>query len=746
MAVARNDTRGHHAALVKVPGYEIQQLLSWGAQGDVFLALAADGRRVALKIVTNDRTDGDPQARQRLAREARLLAAIDSPHVVKVHGFVQDSEWSCLVLDYLDGQRLDAAVRTRAGLAPPASSGPDEATKVLPKGSLPATRPVTPAALCTPAHVAWALDLALQLASGAAELHTIRLVHRDLKPQNAIVVDGRLVLFDFGFARLDGVTTLTQDGTAIGTLAYMAPELLRGAAASERTDVHGLGATLHFCLTGAPPLPEGPLLLSAMSARTRPSDVRRDNPAVDASFAAVVARCLEPDPRDRYADAREVLADLQRCATGARVRPPFSAGRVWRHHRRPALAAAATAALVLTGAALLREDDPTTTATTTILYHAATDPAAALAAWRAGDDGQRAAVLDALNQRLGADTGLALAVAHTLQLGLLRLQPRPDHLVALVASDGQDAAPALPPAAFLPVDRERNLLVEPGHAWFFVRSTAANSAWRQDDPRCLQLLLQLGPVDGAVPARSLAALPTNGAQGPFRSPAWIEFPVGDYPLRNPDNVPITQRNDIPFVVGATEVSVEMLTRFRAQIGPLRAQRVELDAWLRHPAEPAQIADKLWSMWAEARGGIGDTRPAQLTFWEAHRFAAWSGCRLPTVAEWLVINTRNDGTVPGDMAAWVVKPLVPVDTPPAWDRTDRGVCFANSNVREWTLARGDVRGEMYFLAVPGVFRQGGVNIHLPQGPNGNVPDAPEVDPRDPNGRPGLRLYRTRLHGR
>ncbi len=327
--------------MVQVPGYEIQELLSWGSQGDVFLALDRDGQRVALKVVTADRGDGDPDGMARLEREARLLAVIDSPHVVKVREFVRREQWSCLVMEFLAGQQLDDVLRERRGESVAVGRATAPSTVRLPAaergataGSATSIGKVVPAALQRPEHASWALDIALQLATGVATLHQHQLVHRDLKPQNVMLVGERAVLIDFGFARRAGVTTLTQTGTAIGTLAYMSPEQFRGVEASPCGDVFALGATIHYCLNGAPPVDGHMHTLAAMANRRAPPDVRRANPAVGADLARVVARCLEPDPRDRYPDAVAVLADLQRCQRGERVAHAFSLGRTWRHHGR----------------------------------------------------------------------------------------------------------------------------------------------------------------------------------------------------------------------------------------------------------------------------------------------------------------------------------------------------------------------------------------------------------------------------
>ncbi|MCA8964661.1 MAG: serine/threonine protein kinase, partial [Planctomycetes bacterium] len=250
--------------MVDVPGYRIHHLLSWGSQGDVFLATDAAGERVALKIVDLERVDGDPAARERLRREARLLRAVASPHVVGVRALIEDERYGCLVLDYLDGVRLDRAMRRRAGIDEKTSPSDSEAATVVlgegeassasaPSPSRPGVDARIQAAVRTPEHVAWALQMGTQLARGVAALHQIDLVHRDLKPANAMLDGDRVKLIDFGLARTAGVTTLTQSGAVVGSLAFMSPEQFRGRAATKRSDVYGLGATLHFLLVGEPP-------------------------------------------------------------------------------------------------------------------------------------------------------------------------------------------------------------------------------------------------------------------------------------------------------------------------------------------------------------------------------------------------------------------------------------------------------------------------------------------------------------
>ncbi len=738
--------------MVNVPGYEIQELLSWGAQGDVFLAHDRDGQRVALKVVTADRGDGDPDAMARLAREARLLAALDSPHVVKVREFVQNEQWSCLAMEFLAGQRLDAVVRERRGdpAAPVRDMG--ASTVRLPGADRAASSPtsaastvakVVPAAMQNPEHVGWALGIALQLAEGVATLHRNDLVHRDLKPQNVMLVGERAVLIDFGFARREGVTTLTQTGTAIGTLAYMSPEQFRGAAASPRGDVFALGATIHHCLLGFPPGDGDMHTLAAMAARRAPPDVRRRNPAVGADLARVVRRCLEPDARDRYPDAGAVLADLQRCQRGERVVHPFSPGRAWRHHGRRVLWAAAASLLLAGGAALLTGADPQSIANGILGDVVGGRVGTARGRWLDCPEDLRPAVLTTLNKQV-TDVEQAADIARALRIGVLRLDKRERHQVALVPSRGVDS---VAPAAndFVSTDVPRDLLVQPGRVWCFVMSTEPRYWWSAEDPRCLQLLLQIEPLAGEVPPRSLQALPTEGASR--RPIPTVSLPAGSYPvMQGKDLVEVVIEQ--PLSIGVHEVDRTCLLEFRQRMSGFRKQHDQIDLWFRHPDEPPAATAALWAVWENSRTADVDAMPAQVDFWEAYRLAAFLGFRLPHRREWEAVACEGGRWLGAGRSKVVPAQLQRVDAVPEWDRTGRGVCFATSNASEWILDRdmileGRVEG-LRFPVVPFPMLENDVLTFFPLFAMG-VPTDPTQDTKPKSSyRPhGLRLYRQRL---
>jgi hypothetical protein len=742
----RGKPLGNHASVVEVPGYQIQRLLNWGSQGDVFLATDGRGDHVALKVVTPERVEGEYQAIERLRREGRLLRAIVSPHVVGVREFLEAPGWSCLVLEYLEGRRLDTAVRECVGDAPAGVFDVHESTVVLPAGAQSGARAapkpaLVPAALQTPEHVAWGMNVAVQFARGVVALHEINLVHRDLKPQNAMLVGDRVVLIDFGFARMEGMTTLTQSGAAIGTLAFMSPEQFRGSGATKQSDVYGIGASIYYCLTGQAPVDAGAASIAAIGSRRFAPSVRRKNPAVPKNLDAVLLRALQPDPRDRYQDAGEVLADLERCQRGESVRLPFSMSRLWRQRQRQL---AGFAAILLVGmvALWLSAGFSATREAQHLLVEVGSGPEASRRRWQGLDEDQREQVTKELNERVGADAALAEQVARQLHLGLLRVDGRPKHRGVLMPTNGVEAPRSPAVAEFLSLEQPRSLLVRPGRAWFLVMSTNSTAWWSDRDPRVMQMLIQVSePGAETVAPRSLRLLPTERSG----SGSLKRFEPATVPLKtNADKSSDTVFLD-PIAIGFEEFdnhSADLEREWLRSLGPAGRS---LDFWLAHPGEPAGVADTFWE-WVQSPAQDDGDMPHTCSFWFAHRLATSCCCRLPTFLEWQRAAFEGGSEFGTDEQRIVPERPLPADAKQGWDVTPSGLWYLNSNVAEWTLHETTLgaRPEPRFVATPLDAGLGGVHLwsRTPM-----MIGVPMVD--DSSGqiaKRGLRLYRTIVQGK
>jgi Serine/threonine protein kinase len=256
--------------------YEILGEIGRGGYSVVYRARDNElGAEVAIKLLV------PPPAMARLARERmrrEVLAArrLSHTNIVAVHDFAEEGQWSFMVMEYV--------------------AGPDLAVRVRERGPLP------------PDDVA---RLGQEMSSALSAGHHHGVLHRDVKPQNILLdPDGRARLTDFGSARLDGQTTVTATGAAVGTLDYMAPEVFKGQRGDARSDLYSLGLTLYFALTGRLPQRASPHLPpSPVAEGFRPGQIR---PEVPGWLDATVARMTAARPADRFPScdiALQALAD-----------------------------------------------------------------------------------------------------------------------------------------------------------------------------------------------------------------------------------------------------------------------------------------------------------------------------------------------------------------------------------------------------------------------------------------------------
>jgi WD40 repeat protein/tetratricopeptide (TPR) repeat protein/predicted Ser/Thr protein kinase len=301
-----------------VPGYEVLRELGRGGMGVVYLArhLRLD-RLVALKMILAGFTAG-PEERARFRKEAEAVAHLQHPNIVQVYEVGEAGGRPYLALEHVDG---DSLARKLAG---------------------------------TPLPARQAAGLMETLARAIHVAHQQAIVHRDLNPANVLLTSaGVPKVTDFGLAkRLDGGAALqTQSGVIVGTPPYMAPEQAAGKSkeTGPATDVYALGAILYETLTGRPPFrAETPLETLLQVQFQEPVPPSRLQPKVPRDLGTVCLKCLEKEPRRRYASAGDLADDLQRFLEDkpVRARPVGQAGRLWRWCRRKPTVASLTAAVV----------------------------------------------------------------------------------------------------------------------------------------------------------------------------------------------------------------------------------------------------------------------------------------------------------------------------------------------------------------------------------------------------------------
>ncbi|HEY2911492.1 MAG TPA: protein kinase [Gemmataceae bacterium] len=265
--------------------YRILDLLGQGGMGTVYRAEHLQLRRqVALKVMARA-VETNPRLLHRFYAEARAVARLQHPNIT-----------ACF-----DAGR---AARSRAGAAPrdyfvmEFIAGQDLFSLVRDKGPLPPHR---------------ACQLFRQIADALAEAHRHDLVHRDIKPSNIVITpDWQAKVLDFGLARMPN-RNMTEAGTLLGTVGYMAPEQARDPhGVDARADLWSLGATLYWTLTGQEPYPETGNPVRDLHRRftTTPEPVRHLRPEVPSEVSELVARLMETDPDKRYPTARTVATAL----------------------------------------------------------------------------------------------------------------------------------------------------------------------------------------------------------------------------------------------------------------------------------------------------------------------------------------------------------------------------------------------------------------------------------------------------
>jgi serine/threonine protein kinase len=260
--------------------YILTAVLGRGGMGVVYRAYdTVKARTVALKVLTPELA-ADPVYRERFRRESRRAARLSEPHIIPIHDYGQ-----------IEG-RLFIDMRL--------VQGTDLSTMLERDGPLP------------PNGAAWVIA---QVASALDAAHAEGLVHRDIKPSN-VLITGHIqsmpfaYLIDFGIARSVGSVTVSTAASAVGTLAYMAPERIEGSPGDHRSDVYSLACVLYECLIGHEPFTGEMVAVMWAQINTPPPAPTAARPGLPAAVDQVIARGMAKDPAGRYDSAGELAAAM----------------------------------------------------------------------------------------------------------------------------------------------------------------------------------------------------------------------------------------------------------------------------------------------------------------------------------------------------------------------------------------------------------------------------------------------------
>src|ERR1700694_21835 len=281
-----------------VSHYRIIEKLGGGGMGVVYKAEDLRlGRYVSLKFLP-EQLSRDPQAIERFQREARAASSLNHPHICTIYDVDQYEGQNFIVMEYLEGQTLKHRI------------------------------------LGKPIDLDRVPEYGYQMADALEAAHSKAIMHRDIKPANIFVTErGQVKLLDFGLAKLlperkgakagmlrssgFSVTThgahLTSDGAALGTVAYMSPEQVRGEELDERTDLFSLGLVLYEMATGQRAFTGNTsgVIFSAI-LNLDPTPTERLNPAISVQLGQIINKALEKDRELRYRAASDLRSDLQR--------------------------------------------------------------------------------------------------------------------------------------------------------------------------------------------------------------------------------------------------------------------------------------------------------------------------------------------------------------------------------------------------------------------------------------------------
>lgn len=263
----------------KIDGrYQIIRTIGEGGMANVYLAYDTIlDREVAVKVLRGDLAS-DEKFVKRFQREAKAASSLNHPNIVEMYDVGEDNGNYFIVMEYIDGKTLKSLIKKRGGLS-----------------------------------LSETVDIMMQLTSAIACAHDSFLIHRDIKPQNVLILeDGRVKITDFGIAIAMNSAELTQTNSVMGSVHYLPPEQANGSGATVKSDIYSLGILMYECLIGKLPFKgENAVEIAIKQMKEKIPSMCSQNELIPQSIENIVLRACAKNPRNRYDSVAEMHEDLK---------------------------------------------------------------------------------------------------------------------------------------------------------------------------------------------------------------------------------------------------------------------------------------------------------------------------------------------------------------------------------------------------------------------------------------------------
>ncbi len=266
--------------------YQIIKSIGEGGMANVYLAYDTIlDRNVAVKVLRGDLA-GDEKFVRRFQREALSASSLSNPNIVEVYDVGEDNGEYYIVMEYVEGKHLKSLLKKRGKLTVPE-----------------------------------VVDITLQITSGLSVAHDSYIIHRDIKPQNILILEnGMIKITDFGIAVAMNATQLTQTNSVMGSVHYLPPEQASGKGATLQSDIYSIGILMYELLTGKLPFRGDNAVEIALKHLKEPMpSIRDEYPDIPQSVENIILKATAKNPKNRYSDAREMNEDLKTCLDESRA-------------------------------------------------------------------------------------------------------------------------------------------------------------------------------------------------------------------------------------------------------------------------------------------------------------------------------------------------------------------------------------------------------------------------------------------